>query len=86
MSHIRPDYFKCTHKNLTKNKFNDSYTCDDCYTCDRCNKDFVMIKARHDPIYPILPKLPKLPNSPEEIPHPFPNFPAKKRGKFPKYL
>lgn len=80
MSYIGREYFDCTHKNLTKNKFSNST-----YTCDKCNRDFVMIKANHDPIYPKLPNHPGHPDFPEEFPRPLPHFPRKDR-RFPKYL
>ena len=50
-----PKNFKCKHENLTKCK----YGAKGLYECDDCNKQFVMIPAKNDPI--IMPYYPKKP-------------------------
>ena len=75
MAYFGPEYFNCNHKNLTKNKFSN-------YTCDKCNKDFVMIPAKHEPLHP-----PHFPSHSPPNPH-LPNFPSHNpnRRKYPKYF
>ena len=74
MSHFGPEYFNCKHKNLTQNKLSKGT-----YVCDRCNKDFVMISAKHDPFIPHMP-LPNLPQFPSpRFPHTMPYYHRKYR-------
>lgn len=51
-----PKYFECHHKKLTKTKISNTI-----YSCDKCNREFIIIPAKNDPItLPIKsPKYPK---------------------------
>ena len=45
MSIIRPNYFRCQHKKLTKKKYSNTL-----YSCNECNKEFNLLPVKHDPI------------------------------------
>lgn len=74
MSYFGPEYFNCKHKNLTVNKLSKGT-----YTCDKCNKDFVMIPAKHEPFYPQLPNPPRGPF--DDPPKTMPYYPGHNRKK-----
>lgn len=40
-----PEYFNCNHKNLTKSNMSNST-----YVCNKCEKEFLIIPAKTDPI------------------------------------
>lgn len=61
MSLIGPHHF-CNHKKLIKNKFSKST-----YLCIKCNKQFVMLPAKHEPLFPQFPSYTP-PHSPPDSP------------------
>jgi len=59
----RPEQFECQHEKLIKKKHSKTM-----YDCKNCNKTFMIVPAKFDPIFP-----PMFPN--QQNPPNYPDFP-----------
>ena len=70
MSLFGQEYFKCKHEKLNKKKNSKNM-----YDCNQCNKTFMIIPVKHDPIF----DKPKLPDLDPDFPDFFnPDYPELK--------
>ena len=65
---FEPQRFNCKHKHLTKLKMSNGT-----YECDTCEKQFVIIPAKNEPI--IMPHFPNQKPHRQRPPRHFPDFP-----------
>ena len=79
MSLLGPPHFQCNHKKLIKTKFSETI-----YSCIKCNKEFLIIPAKHEPPYPFPPYPPDSPPFHTPIPD-YPHYPKRPDEKW-KYF
>ena len=56
-------YFRCNHENLKKKKYSKNV-----YVCTNCDKTFITIPAKYDPMVPLNPLNPSLPPQYNNLP------------------